>query len=66
MRPCAVGLKKKTNFLHHECQDELLDIMARMIQHELVEEIKKAPFFSIVVDGTTDVAACEQVSMCIR
>ena len=59
-------IQKKTNFLSHDCQDEIFEIMAKMVQRQLVEELKKSKWFSIIADGTTDVAGTEQICVCYR
>ncbi|XP_043192308.1 zinc finger MYM-type protein 1-like [Amphibalanus amphitrite] len=59
-------MERKTNFLTHDCQDEIFEIMAKMIQRQLVEEMKDSGWFSIIADGTTDVAGKEQICVCYR
>ena len=59
-------LNRQTNFLSHEIQNELLEIMARMLQEDLVSDVRSAPFFSLIADTTTDVSATEQLSVCFR
>ena len=59
-------LQRSENFLSHDCQNELVEIMAKMVQRMVVDEIKEAPFFSVIADGTTDVSSREQFSVCLR
>ncbi|XP_043210530.1 zinc finger MYM-type protein 1-like isoform X2 [Amphibalanus amphitrite] len=59
-------LEKKTNFLSHECQDELFEVMATMVQRDIAEEVKKSGWFSVIADGTTDVSRTEQFCVCLR
>ena len=59
-------LKRKTNFLSHECQDELFEVMATMIQRDLAQEVKESVWFSVIADGTTDVSGTEQFCVCLR
>ena len=57
---------RKTNFLTHDCQDEIVEIMAKMVQGKLAEEIRSSVWFSVIADGTTDVSRTEQVCICLR
>lgn len=59
-------LKKRDKYLSPEIQNEIIEIMAHKIMHEIVAEIKNAPWFSVIADGTTDCAGQEQFSVCVR
>ena len=59
-------LKRSVNFLSHDCQNELLAIMAGAVQRKLVTTAQESPFFAIIADGTTDITRKEQFSVCIR
>ncbi len=50
----------------HKIQNELLEIMAQMVHREQVQAIRKANFFAVIADGTTDISRKEQFSICIR
>ena len=55
------GLRKKRNDIHHECQDELLKLMALNIQRKIAGVLQCTEFFTIMVDECTDVSNKEQV-----
>ena len=59
-------LSKKNNFLSHECQDEVIQIMASMVLREVLEEARRSLFYGVIADGTTDLATKEQFSICVR
>ena len=59
------GLKKtKYTWLHHDIQNEILEIMANKIVFANLEEIRKAVFYAILIDETPDVSRKEQISIC--
>lgn len=62
----AGWLNRKVNFLSHDSQNELLSIMASMVQRQMVEEALDSRFVSVIADGTTDLSAKEQLSVCLR
>ncbi|XP_051160502.1 zinc finger MYM-type protein 1-like [Leptopilina boulardi] len=53
-------------WLHHETQNEILNLMANAILSEIMKEIREAEFFSILLDETSDISRTEEVSVCIR
>lgn len=53
-------------WLHHNTQNEILELMASSVISENLKEIKEAEFFSILLDETSDISRTEQVSVCIR
>ena len=59
-------LQRRNNYLSHECQDELVNLMASMVLREILEEARRSPFYGVIADGTTDVSTKEQFSICIR
>ena len=59
---CREWLEKKTErYIHHECQDELLKLMALNIQRKIAGVLQCTEFFTIMVDECTDVSNKEQV-----
>lgn len=62
----ASWMRRSKNFLSHDCQDELISIMATMVQRDLVNAASRSGFFSIIADGTTDICGKEQFSVCLR
>lgn len=53
-------------WLHHETLNEIFDLIATTVFLEIMEEIRKAEYFSILLDETSDVSRTEQVSVCLR
>ncbi|CAH0547302.1 unnamed protein product [Brassicogethes aeneus] len=53
-------------WLNHDSQNEILHMMATKIMEENVQEIKKAEFYSILLDETADISKTEQVSIYFR
>lgn len=59
-------LQKRNNFLSHDMQNELIQIMAHIVQKSIVDDLQKSDFLSVIADGTTDISGTEQFSICIR
>lgn len=59
-------LRTKYKWLSHDIQNEILSLLSREIQLNLISEIKDAFCYSIVLDETQDVSNREQVSVCFR
>ncbi|XP_063215616.1 zinc finger MYM-type protein 1-like [Bacillus rossius redtenbacheri] len=47
-------------------QNELLSLIGKQIQENVLERIKKAKFFTVLGDKTTDISYVEQFSLCVR
>ena len=58
--------KKKDKYIHYEIQNEILEIMAHQNLRKLIEEIKSARFFSVMVDEAADISNLEQAVFMIR
>ncbi|KAL4142232.1 hypothetical protein QTP88_004731 [Uroleucon formosanum] len=54
------------HYLGHQIQDELIELIAQQIRQQIVEDIKEAKYFSIMMDCTPDVSKEEQLSIIIR
>lgn len=59
-------LAKRDSYTSPQIQNELIEIMAHEVQKVLVQKVKSSPWYSVIVDGTTDVSSDEQISMCAR
>ncbi|XP_040063052.2 zinc finger MYM-type protein 1-like [Ixodes scapularis] len=59
-------LTRRDKWLSSDIQNEIIKIMAHKLQRDVVEEVKRSPFFGIIADGTTDVAGDEQFTLCLR
>jgi len=54
------------HYLSHQIQDELIELIAQQIRQQIVENIKEAKYFSIMMDCTPDVSKEEQLSIIFR
>ena len=61
-------LKGRLNFTCPQVQNEMLKIIGNKIVKEIVSEITSMPtvLFSLIIDGTQDIAGVEQESVCVR
>ncbi|XP_076372827.1 uncharacterized protein LOC143257672 [Tachypleus tridentatus] len=53
-------------YMHHDIQNELLDIIAGMIRKDISKEVMEAEHFALMVDETKDVNKQEQLSIVVR
>ena len=49
-----------------EIQNELIELMALQVLCEVVKSIQQTPFFTVMMDETTDVSNKEQVVIVLR
>lgn len=54
------------NYLSHQTCDELLQIIADSLMVHIVEEIKCAKYYSIILDSTPDVVHVNQLTFVVR
>lgn len=59
-------MENRPSYILHEIQNEILKITSHQITNNIVDEIKKAQYFSIILDGTQDVSKIDQHCLCIR
>lgn len=60
---CGQG---NTSYLSHQTCDEFIAIMAEALKVKLVNEVKKAVYYSIIIDSTPDVSHIDQLTLVIR
>ncbi|XP_063765900.1 zinc finger MYM-type protein 1-like [Eleginops maclovinus] len=53
-------------YMHHDIQDELIDVMASMVREQVSNEVKLGEHFALMVDETKDVSKKEQISVALR
>jgi hypothetical protein len=46
----------KIHYLSPQIQNELIELLANNLETELLQDIKSAPFFSIIMDTTQDIS----------
>lgn len=57
---------RNCTYLSNRAQNDLIHSMGDLVLKKIVEDIKVAQFFTIMMDETTDVAGMEQASMLVR
>ena len=63
----ASWLQKKTDkYTAPDMQNEIIKVMAMQTLRKIATLLQSAPFLSVMVDETTDVANQEQVVICFR
>lgn len=53
-------------WLSHDIVEELITVMADEIVRHVIDDVKKAEFYALILDETADVAQKEQVSLSLR
>ena len=60
-------MKQKTDkYTSADIQNEMVKVMALRVLRKIAGSLQSAPFFTVMVDETTDVSNVEQVVICIR
>ena len=60
-------LKRKTEkYTSPEMQNEMINVMAHPVLRQIALSTHSSPFYTVVVDETTNVSNQEQVVFCIR
>lgn len=58
--------KGSPRYLSPDIQNELIAVLGNALRQHLTQEIRAAPFFSVIGDSTKDVSKVEQFSSCYR
>jgi hypothetical protein len=56
----------KTDCLSHHICDEFVNLIEDKVKNRIIEEIKEATYYSIIVDSTPDISHTDQLSLIIR
>ena len=56
----------KANYLSHHICDEFIEVIGKRIETEIVNEIKAAKYFSLVLDSSPDIAHTDQLTFILR
>lgn len=59
-------LPKNAKYTHHSIQNELFDIMSKLVLESNAQEVKEAKYFAILADETKDISKTEQLSIIVR
>jgi len=59
-------LRTKFKWTSHEIQNEIISLLSQYVKTKLLNQIKSAKYFAIIMDETTDNSCTEQVSICFR
>ena len=59
-------LENKTDYTSHDIQNEILSLFGQQIVRNIIQTVREASQFAVIVDGTTDVTGCHQESICLR
>ena len=57
---------KNAKYTSHMIQDDILHIMANLLTNCIIEELKAAEYFAVLVDESRDTSKKEQLSICVR
>ena len=56
----------KVNYLSKKSQNEIINLIASMIKKKIISEIKKAKYFTLMLDSTPDVSREDQIAEILR
>ena len=55
-----------TTYLSPTIQNELIVLLEKKVEHLIVEEIKAAKYFFILMDSTPDVSHIDEMALIVR
>ena len=63
---CTWLQRERLKYTSHECQNEMLEIMACNMLRRILSKINESPFLALMVEETTDISNKEQLVFVIR
>ena len=57
---------RNAQYVHHSVQDSILSNLANSVRQDILEELKAAKYFSLLVDESRDCGKIEQMYVCVR
>ncbi len=57
---------RATKYLSHDIQTEIINLIGNAVRKSLVDKINNAPFWSIILDTTSDITRIDQLSVVVR
>ena len=58
--------KGMTTYLSPTIQNEFIELLVKKVKHLILEEIKTAKYFSLLLDSTPDVSHIAQMALIVR
>lgn len=58
--------KGSTKYLSPTIQNEFIQMLATEVENKIFEDIRAAPFYTIILDTTQDICKIEQLSVVFR
>ena len=58
--------KRATKYLSKKIQEEIIQLLGKTVISSLVSKINRAPFWSIILDTTSDITRVDQLSVVVR
>ncbi len=55
-----------TSYLSKEIYEQLIEVIAEEVRTKIIDELKTAKYYSIIVDSTPDISHVDQLSFCFR
>ena len=55
-----------TTYTSSHIIDEMLELIGKMLDHQLLTEVSKSPAWGIMVDETTDISVTKQLGLVVR
>lgn len=62
----TINTKNKTHYLGKDIQNEIINLISGAIKKRILDMLKKAKYYSIILDCTPDLSHTEQMTMIIR